>query len=135
VTRSTGSHDTELRLEAVADAGKIASLRHAARAYAEEHCPELAQDVALTVSELCTNVVLHAYRHGTPGPMMLRLRFERGTLRGEVSDAGSGISPRLFDGARGAGIGLWTVAQLTDEMHLSRRPSGGTIATFSWECK
>jgi len=66
--------------------------------------------------------------------MMLRLRFDRGKLRGEISDAGAGISPRLFDAGRGAGMGLWTVAQLTDEMHLARRPSGGTIASFAWDC-
>lgn len=126
------SQDHELRLESVADAGKIAVLRHAARTFADRHWPAVSQDVALTVSELCTNVVLHAYpEHGT-GPMSLHLSFTDGCLRGEVTDAGVGFRPRSFDSIAGAGMGLWTVSQLTDEVHLTRRPSGGTTVTFSW---
>lgn len=128
------SQEHELRLDSVADAGKIAVVRHAARTFADTHCPAVSQDVALTISELCTNVVLHAYPHGDPGPMLLRLWFADGRLRGEVTDAGIGFRPRSFDSGSGAGMGLWTVSQLTDEVHLTRRPSGGTTVTFAWRC-
>jgi len=128
------SQDHELRLDSVADAGKIAVLRHAARTFAERHCPALSQDLALTISELCTNVVLHAYPHGEPGPMILHLRLADGNLHGEVTDSGVGFRPRSFDSGTGAGMGLWTVSQLTDDVQLTRRPSGGTTVTFSWRC-
>jgi anti-sigma regulatory factor (Ser/Thr protein kinase) len=67
-------------------------------------------DLALVVSELVTNAVLHGQ-----GDIRLRLQLDAGDVRGEVVDAGGGFEHELREAAPFAtsGRGLLIVDRLT----------------------
>ena len=92
------------------------SAARAARAAATSHLagkvsPRRLSDVAVVVSELVSN----ALEHGR-GQVVFRLRFEEGTVYGEVIDQGGGFEHEIR--ARGPGEvrgrGLFMVAALTN---------------------
>jgi serine/threonine-protein kinase RsbW len=94
-------------------------------------------DVALAVTEACTNVVVHAYRErGTAGSRDLpRFRvigeLDRGALELTVSDEGCGMKPRLD--SPGLGLGVPLVAGLTDRVVVGAQPNGsGTVVVMSF---
>ncbi|MDO8213660.1 ATP-binding protein [Conexibacter sp. CPCC 206217] len=74
-------------------------------------------DVALAVSEACTNVVLHAYRdHDVPGTLSLDATLHDGELEVVVSDEGSGVHPR--DDSPGLGMGMALMAAVATGVQL-----------------
>jgi anti-sigma regulatory factor (Ser/Thr protein kinase) len=80
--------------------------------------------VALAVTEACSNVVVHAYRHqDEPGDMTVLVEKPDAFLRVTVFDDGPGIVPRVD--SPGLGLGLPLISQLTDGLELSSRPEGG----------
>lgn len=110
----------------------IAGLRAHAVAFAAEHGAgeETRQSVALAVSEMLTNVVVHAYAGGEPGPMTLVCRNESGRLVFAVSDEGVGITAR--EDSPGVGFGLSMVGALVDSLDVAARQDGpGTVVTMS----
>jgi anti-sigma regulatory factor (Ser/Thr protein kinase) len=111
----------ELQLAASADSVSVA--RHAASEYAAEHGID-PDPVALAVSEVVTNAVVHAYRDDSSGEIALRLRLNGEGIIVTVADAGAGIRPNPQ--SPGLGYGLALVASVADEVAIARSDEGGT---------
>nr|WP_246345678.1 ATP-binding protein [Conexibacter arvalis] len=74
-------------------------------------------DVALAVSEACTNVVLHAYRgHDEPGVLHVEADGRDGMLEVVVSDEGGGLQPR--EDSPGLGMGMALMAAVASGLQL-----------------
>jgi anti-sigma regulatory factor (Ser/Thr protein kinase) len=84
--------------------------------------PDLTGDVALMVSELVTNAIVH----GAP-PILLSVRAGDGTLRVKVTDHGTG-RPRRLDLGRNCdhGRGLMIVEALADQWGVTGPDPEGT---------
>jgi anti-sigma regulatory factor (Ser/Thr protein kinase) len=79
--------------------------------------------VRLASSEALTNAVLHAYRT-EPGSVYVTAAVVAEELWVLVADDGCGLEPRA--GRPGLGLGLGLIAQLSDELAIVPRASGGT---------
>ena len=116
-----------IRVSAVAE--QVATVRHAvldsAKAHGIGRAPR--DDIALAVSEACTNVVLHAYRAAAaPGPLAVEAYRDHGEFFVVVCDEGTGISPR--SDSPGLGLGLGLIGRLTERLEIaSNEPVGATI--------
>jgi serine/threonine-protein kinase RsbW len=78
-------------------------------------------DIALAVSEACTNVVIHAYRD-EPGTLALAAESTDGELVMKVLDEGDGLTPRAD--SPGLGLGLPLIARLSDRFEVHPGPDG-----------
>ncbi|MBG0853368.1 ATP-binding protein [Streptomyces spinoverrucosus] len=85
---------------------------------------ERAEDVAVCVSELATNALLHGVPPGRG--FLLRVRYDGDVLRVEVHDSGSGV-PRVADEPDEGGRGLLLVAALSDKWGVGERPLGKLV--------
>ena len=88
-------------------------------------------DVALAVSEACTNVVMHAYPDGDAGGFRVVADREGECVQVTVSDCGGGMVPR--PDSPGLGLGLPLIASLTDLVEV--RPAHvapGTVVAMSF---
>lgn len=123
-----------LRLTVPGAAAHVATVRRTACAFAECHGVERLADVALAVGEASANVVLHAYRDRTPGPLHLTGFVDRETafVYLVVADEGSGLAPRL--NTPGLGLGLPLIARLTDRFEITEHPEPGTLLTMGFAC-
>lgn len=89
-------------------------------------------DVALAITEACTNVVLHAYRDGPNGSLRVVADRGPGGLRVEVTDDGCGPAPRLD--SPGVGLGLPLMAALTTSLEVRPADEGhGTVVTMVFD--
>jgi anti-sigma regulatory factor (Ser/Thr protein kinase) len=85
-----------------------------------------ANDLNTAVTEVCNNVVLHAYE-GTRGPLEVAVRVLAGALEVAVSDRGIGIRPHLGERTQPhTGLGMPIVHALTQRLVFSKRDGGGT---------
>jgi anti-sigma regulatory factor (Ser/Thr protein kinase) len=82
-------------------------------------------DVALAVTEACTNVVMHAYPEGS-GDYDLRLWVQHRRLLITVRDFGEGITPRVPAAKTGLGLGLPLMLAVCDEVAFARGVDGST---------
>jgi anti-sigma regulatory factor (Ser/Thr protein kinase) len=104
----------------------------AAQARREVNALPLAQEardqLALVVSELVTNAVLHADT-ASGDPIRLQVRLRSGRARIEVRDCGPGFdAPAANPDPLTAGAqGLWIVAALSDAWGVVRGPGGCTV--------
>ena len=81
----------------------------------------LLDDVALAVSEACTNAVVHAYRKAARGTFDVAAVVEEDLVRVAVTDHGVGLQPRTD--SPGLGLGLPLIASLSDSLAVkSVRP-------------
>lgn len=82
---------------------------------------DLMADVRLLVSELVTNSVRHSGTH-PPDSVGLEVAVDRGTIRVEVRDGGSGFEPRPRESDRNmpGGWGLYLVERLADRWGVAR---------------
>jgi anti-sigma regulatory factor (Ser/Thr protein kinase) len=89
--------------------------------------PATAPDVALIVSELVTNSVLHA-NVGAGGTLTVELIRLDDRVRINVIDPGSPLEPRLLppDPERLGGIGLRVVDELSEAWGVARNGIAGT---------
>ncbi|HEV2770753.1 MAG TPA: ATP-binding protein [Solirubrobacteraceae bacterium] len=82
-------------------------------------------DVALAVSEACTNVVLHAFRdnrHAPPEFVLEAWPVDDG-VRVVVADQGQGMGPN--PDSPGLGLGLAVIARVAESCEVRRaRPTG-----------
>jgi serine/threonine-protein kinase RsbW/stage II sporulation protein AB (anti-sigma F factor) len=101
----------------------VGPLRRRATAFAERAgAPRRrVSDIALAVSEACSNVVIHAYRD-RPGMLALRAEACQGEIRMKVVDEGDGLTPR--PDSPGLGLGLPLIARLTDRFEVNPGPAG-----------
>jgi anti-sigma regulatory factor (Ser/Thr protein kinase) len=118
-----------LRFRVPAVAGEVASIRHAvtAAAAAEGIDGRPRQDIALAVSEACSNVVMHAYRgDAAPGRLAVDAYREGGEFFVVVCDEGIGMAPRTD--SPGLGLGLGLIAGLARRLEIvSQEPAGASV--------
>lgn len=112
-----------LTLRAEPDA--VTTARHALSDFAESAGADRAtlEAVRLAASEALTNVVVHAYADSS-GPIFVTAAVVSSELWVLVSDEGQGLEPRT--NRPGLGLGLGLISQVTDELAIVPRASGGT---------
>jgi serine/threonine-protein kinase RsbW len=91
--------------------------------------PDVCDDLRLAVTEACTNVVRHAYRHGT-GHIDVSARSAGDALQVVVADSGQGIGPS--PDARGPGFGLGLISTLADRLEIDHAPGEGSRLQMSF---
>lgn len=82
-------------------------------------------DTKIALSEAASNVVVHAYPDGAPGPVRVRFWSDPDLLLIVVSDEGGGITPSVNRQA-GLGLGLPLMAALSDEVQMRSIENGST---------
>ncbi|PTL58347.1 ATP-binding protein [Paraconexibacter algicola] len=112
----------------------VSALRRRAVAFATEQgaAPEVVAGVALAVSEVVSNVVLHAYRDAPePGTVRLTLRADGPRLVVAVADDGVGLGVR--DDSPGLGHGLASVGVHAQALDIGPGPDGrGTVVRMTF---
>jgi serine/threonine-protein kinase RsbW len=103
----------------VAHPREVAGLRTGVVAFAAASglSADTQADVALAVSEACTNVLMHAYLGTDPGPMTVEAFPEDGELVVLVVDEGRGMVPRAD--SPGMGLGLPLIARVASRLEIS----------------
>ncbi|HXS45607.1 MAG TPA: ATP-binding protein [Solirubrobacteraceae bacterium] len=124
------SHETHPGLHRVmrATPDAVAVARHAVAAFACDHgaSARRASDIALAVSEACTNAVVHAYLdHDEPGTVEVDASRREGSLAVRVADHGRGLRPR--PDSPGPGLGLPLIHVLSDECVLADGDPGTVV--------
>jgi anti-sigma regulatory factor (Ser/Thr protein kinase) len=108
--------------------------RQALCEFVREHCseaPDIADPVALTVSEAVGNAVRHAYPGRQDGPVEVEAEVEDDDLVVYVRDQGVGIENRSAD--PGLGLGMVIMRQLA-RFAIAARPGGGTQVSLRFRC-
>jgi serine/threonine-protein kinase RsbW len=105
----------------------VRAARHVVQELAFVHgvAGEVADAMALCVTEAVTNAVVHAY-HDTSEARAVELEAVRrdNGLCVYVRDAGSGLRPN--SASTGLGLGLPLMAQLADQFEMRSASAGGT---------
>ena len=128
MSAASGSRETWSLPAAPAAVGE---LRRRAEAFAQGvgASQEIVDAVALAVSEIVTNVVIHGYAGREPGPVTVSCRADGERLVVEVGDEGAGLAAR--DDSPGVGYGLATVGALAQALDVAPRDDGpGTVVTM-----
>ena len=112
-----------------AESPSVSRARHAVTGFALEHgVPrEMLGNIALAVSEACSNVVVHAYRHdagNVTGHLSVGLELGERSLRIHIRDEGVGMRPRAD--SPGLGLGLPIIASVADGFAVQPAEHGGT---------
>ena len=93
----------------------------------------LLDDVALAVSEACTNAVVHAYRNeaGQIADPSFRVVAEQvgSDVQVTVSDTGVGLTPRVDSPGLGLGLPLIATLAKTVDIHAGAG-GGGTVVSM-----
>ena len=111
----------------------VGQMRRGATAFAAEAgaSDDLAHAVALAVSEIVTNAVVHAYAGREPGRVTVRCRADGDRVVVEVVDEGGGVAARAD--SPGIGHGLAVVGALAHTLEVEPRRDGpGIIVTMSF---
>jgi PAS domain S-box-containing protein len=116
-----------------AEPAAVAAARHEITSFAAAHgvSETILRDVALAVSEACTNVVVHAYRDTDPGVMHISARRDDDGLEVSVVDEGGGVRPRAD--SPGVGLGLQIIARTTQRFDVRDAPGGGAELVLRFE--
>ena len=111
-----------LQLRLAAEPPSVPIARHALTQYAKENGAD-AEAVAVAVTEVVTNAVLHGFPDAR-GQVLIEAWPSDHDLFVVVSDDGRGITPN--PASPGLGYGLPLVAALTEEMGIEASEAGGT---------
>jgi len=114
-------------------ASSVTPLRHhvVAFAIAKAASDDVVSAMALAVTEIVSNVVMHAYPEGESGPVRLRCWADDEGLGVEVADDGVGMRARRD--SPGLGHGLATVGALAHTLDVAPGPGGrGTVVRMSF---
>ncbi|MDQ2677029.1 MAG: ATP-binding protein [Actinomycetota bacterium] len=109
----------------------VAKARHAARRAAES-AGASEEDVALAVSEAVGNSVVHAFRFGKEGSILVRAEGSSDELVVVVQDDGVGMIPDLD--RPGLGLGTSLISRLSKEATFESSENGTTV-TMRFELK
>lgn len=92
--------------------------------------PERTFDLKVAVSEACANAVEHSGNRDEP--LEIRARHRRGRLTIDICDRGGFRLPCFGNGQERnhRGLGFPLMVALTDEIHISKVPGGGTRVTL-----
>lgn len=114
-----------LTLTFPAEPESVPAARHALSDFAEAAGADRArlEAVRLAASEALTNAVLHAYPE-EPGNVYVTAAVVSGELWVLIADDGHGLEPGT--NRPGLGLGLGLISQVTDELAIVPRASGGT---------
>jgi anti-sigma regulatory factor (Ser/Thr protein kinase) len=121
------SSPVELVRRVPAEAGQVAGIRHAVLSFAEARGATKATrgDIALAVSEACTNVVMHAYVNAAaPGSLTVKASHLNDELVVAVRDDGRGMLPR--PDSPGLGLGLSIIGRLSQRLEIDENGAFGT---------
>jgi anti-sigma regulatory factor (Ser/Thr protein kinase) len=117
----------DLQWRVPAEALQVASMRHAVLSFADEcGVTEAAKsDIALAVSEACTNVVMHAYVDAAaPGSLIVEVSYPNGAFVVAVRDEGRGMLAR--PDSPGLGLGLSIIGRLSQRLEIADNRASGT---------
>jgi serine/threonine-protein kinase RsbW len=105
---------------------EISRLRHELVEYAADQGLDrpLIDDIALAVSEVVTNAVLHAFPNSDGGSITVMATVNGGEVTLRIVDDGVGMRPRLD--SPGAGLGLSIAGQVARRMVVEHPERGGT---------
>ena len=130
-TRANGHAGVALEVQVRAIPEEISGVRRAARAFAVEHGVIHPDDVAIAISEVCTNVVVHAYADGAPGSLTVSGAPAGSFVWFVIRDHGSGPIPR--PDSPGLGMGLPIIAQVADHFEIGCPEGGGTSVRLGFK--
>jgi anti-sigma regulatory factor (Ser/Thr protein kinase) len=116
-----------------AEAHQVAGMRNAVLTLADAcgMSEDARADIALAVSEACTNVVMHAYIDApAPGALTVAAAHHDGELVVAVRDEGRGMLPRTD--SPGLGLGLSLIGRLAQQLEISQNGARGTELRMSF---
>jgi serine/threonine-protein kinase RsbW len=120
-----------LDMRVPARATLIPRVRHVVVDLAQSHGLPDPGAVGLAVTEALTNVVLHAYPGDEPGEVRIVVCPEPEELVVVIRDWGSGMRPRRD--TPGLGLGLPTIASLTDRFDVEDADGRGTLLRMHFQ--
>ena len=94
--------------------------------------PELLDDLQMSASEACNNVIMHAYP-AAAGPLTVAVTATSTGLELVVRDRGAGIVEPAEP--TGFGLGLPLISSLTDDLDVTSIPGEGTHIRMVFECE
>ena len=115
-----GAVSERVEIEIAAAAPGVPLVRHALRGLLSglEVDDDVIADIALAVTEACTNAVVHAYRDSS-GTISVTASHADGALTVTVRDHGTGMAPRVD--TPGLGVGLPVIAAIARPSRSDRR--------------
>jgi serine/threonine-protein kinase RsbW len=115
-----------VEIEIAAAAPGVPLVRHALRGLLSglDVSDEVVADIALAVTEACTNAVVHAYPNGAAGTITITASHVDGGLSVTVRDRGRGMSARVD--TPGLGVGLPVIAAIAQSVEIGSPDGGGT---------
>jgi serine/threonine-protein kinase RsbW len=133
----TAEHPPDLEVEATvpALASRVASVRRAVATIARRAGFEAdrVDDIALAVSEVLTNAVVHAYRdQDDAGALHLTAHVDESALYVQIVDHGLGFARR--DDSPGLGLGLALASMVADELRIGPAEPRGTLVRLRFDC-
>ena len=117
-----------------ADADAVSRVRTAVAKIATQ-CglsPAELVNVRIAVSEIVTNVVVHAYADRT-GEIRVTIHCDGDDFEVVIADDGPGMAPRL--GSPGMGLGLPTAATAARDLKVLTPEAGGTEVHLTFRCE
>lgn len=121
-------HDTSPNIELVLPATpeSVALARQMVRGVLDvlDWDEERRADIAIAVTEACTNAVLHAYPDATEGVYEVLAWARPDRLDVAVRDFGRGMNPRLPSASAGLGLGLPLMLAIGDEVSFRSHEDG-----------
>ena len=117
--------DLHLQVEAVRQHVPVLRRRVRDRLGPDRLAPEFLDQLDEVLTELCDNVVEHAYPPGAPKTLSVDVHLDAGgTLVLTVADRGTWATR---SDAAGTGLGLAIATRLTERLDLERAPDGTTV--------
>ena len=114
----------------------------ALRAFVAAACAEVGAPAAvgealvLAADEVCTNIVLHGYGAGEPGPITIEVERADDGARVTITDEGRAFDPAdapvpdlaaPWAEREAGGLGWHLVRQVVDELRYERRPGANLV--------
>lgn len=86
-------------------------------------------EIGLCVNEALANVIRHAYGGAADRPILVAAEFERGALRVDIRDWGSGVNPdelpgKPYNPTTPGGVGMLCLRLLMDEVVFTPQNPG-----------